>query len=180
MPCVLTTSISANACKGGAGGIKRVLVKEFANVTGFTLTANVITAITVATGKQFREYVLAQEMGYAKSPLAVDNKTDNMIYNHEVGFGIKKFATTTASEIKLLAQNWLIMIVQTRNDKYRVYGLGSSLANSNGLNLESATDDTGKAMTDFNGFELVFKSMEDNWAFEVQSSIISALLSPAP
>ena len=179
MACALTQGYDYNACKGGAGGIKRVLITEFANVTAYTLTSNVITAWTLTTGKQFREYKLDKEMGYAKSPLTADTKTDNLTYAHEVGFTIKKFTTAVANEIKLMAQNWLIMIVEDRNGKYRAYGLGTTLAHSNGMNLATSSDDTGKAMTDFNGFELVFNSIEDNWAYEVNSSTITALLSPA-
>ena len=180
MACALTLGYNYNACKGGAGGIKRVLITEVANVTAVTVTANVITAMTLPTGKLFREYDLDKEMGYFKSPLTADVKSDNLVYNHEVGFGIKKFATTIAAEIKLLASNWLYIIVEDRNGKYRAFGIGSTLPHSNGMNLETVSDDSGKAMLDYNGFELVFKSMEDTYAMEVQSSIIAALLIAAP
>lgn len=179
MACAFTTSFDYNACKGGAGGIKRVLIIEAANVTAFALTANVITGITRVSTKIFREWKLDKEMGYAKSPLAADQKTDNIIYNHEVGFSIKKFTTTIAAEIKLLAQNWMIMIVEDRNGKFRAYGLGTTYAKSNFMNLDAGGDGTGTAMTDMNGFDnLVFTSKEDNFAYEVDSTIIAALLVP--
>ncbi len=69
MTCALTKGYDFNGCKGGAGGIKRVLITEAANITAYTLTANIITAITLPTGKQFREYKLDAEMGMAESPL---------------------------------------------------------------------------------------------------------------
>jgi len=47
MTCALTKGYDFNGCKGGAGGIKRVLITEAANITAYTLTANIITAITL-------------------------------------------------------------------------------------------------------------------------------------
>jgi hypothetical protein len=179
MACVFTSGFDYNACKGGAGGIKRILIIEKANVSAFTLTADVITTITRVATKVFREWKLDKEMGYAKSPMVSDQKTDNIIYNHEVGFSIKKFSTTIAAELKLIAQNWSIVIVEDRNGKYRAYGLSSTYAKSNFMNLDSSGDETGTAMTDFNGFNnIVLTSKEDTFAYEVDSTIIAALLTP--
>lgn len=179
MACVFTSGFDHNACKGGAGGIKRILIIEKANISGFTLTSNVITAISRVSTKMFREWKLDKEMGYAKSPLVGDQKTDNIIYNHEVGFTIKKFTTTVAAELKLIAQNWSVVIVEDRNGKFRAYGLSTTLDNSNFMNMDSSGDETGTAMTDFNGFNnIVLTSKEDNWAYEVDSTIIAALLVP--
>ena len=88
MACALTQGYDFNGCKGGAGGIKRVLITEAANITAYTVTANVITAMTLTTGKQFREYKLDAEMGMAESPMVGDAKTDNINYNHKVMFTI--------------------------------------------------------------------------------------------
>ena len=177
MSCALTQGYTYQGCKGGAGGIKRILFSTAANVTAYTVTANVITAITKVA--QFREYKFDAEMGNAESPLAGDPKTDNILYNHKVMFTIKKFTTLVAAEIKLLASNWLIAIVEDRNGRYRAYGLGTSLANSNFLQLVSAGDATGTAMTDFNGFaDITLQSTEDTHALEVNSGIIAALLTP--
>jgi hypothetical protein len=180
MACALTQGYDFNKCKGGAGGIKRVLITEAANITAFTLTANVITAMTLTTGKQFREYKLDAEMGMAESPMTGDPKTDNITYAHKVAFTLKKFTTLVAAELKLIASNWTVVIVEDRNGKYRAYGLGTTLAKSNFLQMVSHGDATGTAMADFNGFaDVTLQSIEDNYAYEANSSIITALLSPA-
>ena len=180
MACVLTQGYDFNGCKGGAGGIKRVLITEAANVTAYTLTSNVITAITLSSGKQFREYKLDAEMGAAESPMTGDPKTDNITYAHKVMFTIKKFTTAVAAELKLVASNWTIAIVEDRNGKYRAYGLGTALSKANFLQMVSHGDATGTAMTDFNGFaDITLQSTEDNFAYEVNSGIIAGLLSPA-
>lgn len=180
MACALTKGYDFNGCKGGAGGIKRVLITEAANITAYTLTANIITAITLPTGKQFREYKLDAEMGMAESPFTGDPKTDNMTWAHKVMFTIKKFTTSMAAELKLVASNWTVAIVEDRNGTYRAYGLGTALSKSNFLQMVSAGDSTGTAMADFNGFaDITLQSTEDNFAYECNSSIITALLSPA-
>lgn len=177
MSCALTQGYTYTGCKGGAGGIKRILFAEQSVVTSFTVTANVITAIS-KTG-QFRQYLLDEEMGSATSPLAGDPKTDNLVYTHEVIFTIKKFTTAVAAEIKLLASNWLVAIVEDRNGRFRAYGLSTTKDLSNFLQLVSSGDATGTAMTDFNGFEAItLRGTSNTHALEVNSGIIAGLLVP--
>lgn len=69
MACVLTSGYTFLSCKGGAGGIKRVLITEYENLTGgtFTATNGVVTTFTLGSGV-YREYLLDKEMGMFSSP----------------------------------------------------------------------------------------------------------------
>ena len=174
MSCTLTQGYSFDACKGGGGGIKEVLITEFANLaTAPTLTSNVFTAFALATGKQFRKYALDKEMGSASSDLTYTKPSGTVTYAPKVEFTIKKFSTAMAAEIKLLAQNTLILIVRDVNDVYRVYGT------YRGMDLMTATDGTGTAMTDLTGFKLTFEGQEITQAYEINSALITTLLAPA-
>ena len=57
MPCALTSDYSYVGCKGGAGGIRRVLITEYANVNKTTtvIASGVITTLGMVTTKEFRE-----------------------------------------------------------------------------------------------------------------------------
>lgn len=172
MSCALTSSYTYTGCKGGPGGIKEVLITEFDNVTASTIVANVITSMTLVTGKLFRRYILDKEVGAAEGNLNAPN--GSVSYEHKVDFTLRGLATSTQAEIKLLAQNSLIMIVRDAEDVYRVYGLTRS------MDLKTVPGSTGKASADFKINTLTFTGSEPLWPLEVQTSIIAALLIAAP
>lgn len=174
MACVLTQGYSFAGCKGGAGGIKQILITEYANLTvAPTLTAGIYTAFALATGKQFRLYDLDQEMGEASDDLTYTKETGNITYLHKNGFTIKGFTTAMQLEIGLLAKNHLITIIRDSNDVYRVYGL------EKGMDLMTVVNSTGKKYEDANGFDLAFESKSTIPAYAISSSLITTLLSPA-
>ncbi len=173
MACSLTQGYTFTGCKGGAGGISEVLITELENITASTLTSGVYTAITMASGKQFRRYILDREMGSASDPYAYTVTSGAQVWSPKITFSIKNFTTAVQLEIGLLAQNHLAMIVKTNDGTYRMYGI------EKGMDLMTYNDDTGKMYEDVKGFELNFESKSTIPAYAVQSSIITALLSPA-
>lgn len=171
MACALTTSYTYVGCGGGAGGIQEVLITEAANVTAYTLTANVITSITQAGSTVFRRYVLDKEMGSFSSNGNKQTANGTWIYEPTIDFTIKALTISMQAEIKLLAQNNLIMIVKDNNGIY--WGLGFDRY----MELVTATAESGTAMGDFNGNKLSFKGKETVHMYKVDDTIISGLLS---
>lgn len=173
MACLLTAGYNFAGCKGGASGVSEVLITEFSNVTALALTANVYTTITMATGTQFRQYVLDNEMGLFNDPLAYTDASGTITYEHQVDFTIKGLTIALKAELKLVAQNKLIMIVKDRNGLYWLAG------QEKGMDLMTIDSPSGKVMTDFNGFNLSFKGKSTDYMHTVSSSLIAALLLPA-
>lgn len=169
MSCALTSSYTFVGCGGGAGGIKEVLLVEAANVSSYTQSAGVVTAITMVATKVFRRYVLDKEMGsfsfnMTKSP------TGAIVYEPTVDFTIKTLSVATQAELKLIARNQLMMIVKDTNDVYWALGFDKY------MELMSATAESGTAFSDFNGNKLSFKGKEVTHAYTVNSGIIAGLL----
>ncbi len=52
MACTLIEGISLD-CRQGAGGIKKLYLTEFANVSSITSSSGSVTAITMSAGKKF-------------------------------------------------------------------------------------------------------------------------------
>lgn len=180
MACALTTSYTYVGCRGGAGGIREVLITEAANVTAYTVAANIVTAITLTTGKLFRRYVLDKEMGMFTDNGAYSPASGTIIYEPQIDFTIKHLTTTMQAEIKLLAQNSLIMIVRDgsgatgTSDVYRIFGLERY------MDLLTFGTESGTAAADFQGNKLSFKGKEVNFAYEISTSLIAGLLVAAP
>ncbi len=63
MSCLLTQGFSLDCLGDNAGGVKEIYITEFNNVTAVTTVTGAITAITMASGKQFWTYELYSEQG---------------------------------------------------------------------------------------------------------------------
>ena len=85
----------------------------------------------------------------------------------------KGITTAVKAEMKLVAQNNLIMIVKRWDGTYWLYG------KTKGMNLDAATSGITKEANGFKGHTWTFTGVEPSYAVEVDSAIITALLSPA-
>lgn len=173
MSCALTQGYNhATACKTNAGS-SEVLITELSNITAITLTANVVTAITMASGKQFRHYELDEGKVKTASNFVgnVANKTYK--YEHKVDITLNSWSTSVANEVKLIGLNRTVQIVKGNNGVYRIY------APYVGLDMVTGTDENEEALDSFIGHKLSFTANEKVQAYEVSGSIITALLSPA-
>ena len=169
MPCALTQGLNLD-CRDGFGGVKRVLFMEHENVTSYTLTSGVISAITKGSGKTFKEYKLIFETGDAKTSGTHDRTQGTSVYKQTVSFPINKMTTSVKNEIQLLAQNRLLIIAEDQNGTYWLYG------KDNGLMAVTTESMSGVALADRNGYMLTFEGNEKAFEIEVQSSVIAGLL----
>lgn len=160
-------------CTDGIGGVKEVLFIEYDNVTAITEASGVVTTLTVATGKQFRRYVVPKETSFFTETLNKNIQNGSLFYQQELTIVSNKMQANTRNELQLLAKNRLISIVRDLNDKYWLLGRERSIEATGG------EGGTGTATGDRNGYTRVFSAMEKDMAPEVQSSIIPALLTPA-
>lgn len=173
MACNLTSSIPLG-CKDGKGGIKKIYVTELENKEAITASNGAITAFTLATGKQFWTYDFEKETGeYNEKITTATDGSGTVFYEPEIKIRFNKKDVTKRNELKLLAQNRLMVIVLDRNG---IYWLAGEL---NGLDLAPSNAMSGKAFGDFNGYDLVFTGKEEEPAQTVGSGLIAALTAPA-
>lgn len=172
MPCNLTQNMPID-CRDSIGGAKEVLFIEFDNVETITEASGVVTAITVASGKQFRRYVVPKETSFFTETPNSNVQNGTLFYQQELTIVINKMQANTRNELLLLGQNRLIAIVLDKNSKYWLLGRDTA------LDMTGGDGGTGTATGDRNGYTRVFTGMEPQLAPEVQSGIIAALLSPA-
>jgi hypothetical protein len=167
MACALTQSI-AKGCKDAVGGIKAIYVTELANKNTLTSTGGVTTAFTLSTGKRFWQYDLAKETANWKEAIKTANGTTS--YEQTVSIKLRKRSAVTSAELHLVAQNYLMIIVQDNNDKYWLVG------EANGAELQDSDSDGGTGFSDFNGYTLNFMGKETSPAKEVTSAIMAVLI----
>ena len=169
MACSLTQSYLLD-CRLNYGGMKEVYIIEFDNVTSFTQTAGVVTAITKASGKTFRKYQLIAHTGEGDEALTASREMGTLSNKQTIKFPINKMTVAVRNELFLLAQNRLIFIFVDENSTNWIYG------SDYGLTLTTAAAKTGKVLADRNGYELTFEGDEKNLAYEVDDTTLATLL----
>lgn len=175
MACALTTGYTFAGCDAGAGGIKQIGFCEMANASGSgssipTVTAGVITAWTLATGKVFRKYVPRKNTAYFTDSIVKDPKTGAFSYAPTVQISLYSLATTLRQEVQLLAQNALMIMVLDNQGIYRLLGY------NNAMDMTTGDVNSGTALADPQSQVLTFVGNETIPAYEVTSSLIATLM----
>lgn len=169
MACALTQSYTPRDCKAPAGVVGYYLI-EYANVTAMTITANVVTAITKATGKVFRKYSQEAETADWKYSGTSDAKMGSFGYDIEANFQTYGLDTTLNAEIELLIKNKLLIIAEMNDGQF--YLLGKEY----GMHVVTDSFESGVAFGDFQGDKIQLKGRATTKAPKVDSTIIAGLL----
>lgn len=171
MACALTQGYTRKVCKDPSG-IAEILIGELANIATYTLTANVVTAFTLATGKQMWQYKQVPGVANFKCTGKGKAATGGFGYDITGTMQIPELSTLTQEESELLMKNNLFVIVKLQNGEYWEFG------HEYGLDAVPDTD-TGTAMDDFKGDIIAFTGMATMKPKKVTSALISVLLAPA-
>lgn len=171
MACALTQGYSLD-CRDSAGGVKSVYFIEFDNVSGITSTAGTVSAISKANAGRFYKYNLQRATASFEEAYNDSAENGTSFHVQTLSIVLNKMQAATSQEIKLLAQNRLLAVVETNAGKYWLLG------ETNGLQRNGGRAGSGTAFADRNGYELNFTTEQVEPAKEVSSGIISGLTTP--
>lgn len=171
MPCALISGRTLD-CRDSVGGIKRLLITELANKLGVVIANGAITGLTLQTGKQFWVYDQVRETSNFSESMLSSVENGTLAYETTLTAIFNKGETATRNQIRLLAQNRLMILAEDRNGKYWLIG------ETNGAELTAGTYASGTAMGDRNGYELTLVAKEATPLMEFTGNI-TPLLSPA-
>ena len=154
------------------GGIKNAYVIEFANVSGITVAAGVVTGITKVVGKFFRKYEMPRGVASAESPVQANEANGSVYFNHSVKVAVNNLNSQLRNEIILLAKNRLMVAVEDANGKFWLFGRNI------GLFVSTATLGTGTNPADRNGADIEFTGAEPEPMIEIDSATAGLLQTP--
>ena len=170
MSCSQTLAGIARDCAANMGGIKRVLLANQSDVTAIAETSNVVTTITMDTGKKFKEYNFRPGTGSLSSNWQVNAENGVAYVQSDLVMVFNRMETSKRVEIIALAQADLYAIVEDMNGTYWLLGQYEPLVLSAGDGL------TGTARSDRNGYSVTLQDNAPGLPAEVDSSIVAALL----
>lgn len=169
MACVLTTSFPLD-CKDGIGGIKNIWIVESSAKASITTNASgTVTAMSLTGGKNFFKYELPKETATFEPEVVVNDVNGTVYHTAKLAIQLRKLEIYKRNEIKLLAQNRLLIIVLDRNGVYWLLG------NNNGCDLTSAKGTAGQKMGDFNGWNLEFMATEEDAPLILSTGVTTSL-----
>jgi len=168
MSCSLTTGY-ALGCRDSVGGIKTIYVQGW-NATG-TVNTNGSGTVTGFTGfsSGFYEYDLTKATSSLTETLNASIENGSLYYTPEVTFTINKLQVAVRNELRLLARNRLLVIVQDNNNRYWVLGA------ANGLEATAGTAGSGTAFGDRSGYEMTLTGMEPDSMLFIASTTFTPL-----
>jgi hypothetical protein len=168
MSCSLTTGY-ALGCRDSVGGIKTIYVQGW-NATG-TVNTNGSGTVTGFTGfsSGFYEYDLTKATSSMTETLNASIENGSIFYTPEVTFTINKLQVAVRNELRLLARNRLLVIVQDNNNRYWVLGA------ANGLEATAGTAGSGTAFGDRSGYEMTLTGMEPDPMLLIVSTTFTPL-----
>jgi hypothetical protein len=170
MACSLTQGFPLN-CKQGPGGIKNIFLTEQANLATFVASGGTVQTITLNSGKQFWQYSLRKATSEYTESVETNEANGSYYYKDDIKIVLYQLSANKWSEINLLAQNLLLVIVQDNLGNYWLTGT------VNGAQLQTSTGKTGKAFGDLNGYDLAFLAEEPQPMFSVPAALMPALTS---
>ena len=162
MACELTKGRSLD-CKDIVGGIRAVYFVQKEDVL-WTESSGSITDLEFAGGASATLYKYNLVRGTGSYTETITASAENGTVFYEPSFNIKLHKLTTADqqEIKLLAQNRLVVFVESNAINSAGKRVILCLGQVNGMELTTATGVTGIAFGDMNGYDLTFVGMEDS------------------
>ncbi len=171
--CCITLAGIVKDCATSIGGIKKAYIACSNDVTGVTITDDMVSAITASTGA-FKEYQFKKETGNFITTATVSD-SGSVFYSTDIVLQFLKQETAKRIEIAALAVGDLVVIIQDNNNKYWLFG-----SDENPVSLSAGTAETGTAWGDFNGYNITLQGVDQNMPYEVEKSAVDQLLNTAP
>ena len=170
--CALTTGFDLD-CRDSIGGVKSVRLASLEDYTAMVATGTASGAITGWTTPllDFYKYDQLKETSSLTESINGSSQNGTVYFTPEVTLVLSKLDVTKRNEIKVLAQQRLVAIVEGNDSSYWVVGY------QNGLELNAGTSATGTAFGDLSGYSLTLSGMEADTMLSIAQAEVDLVTS---
>lgn len=172
MACTQILNGIAASCETNVGGIREVFIANYDDVTAVEVdgTSNMITTVTMDTGKKFKQYFFKKNTSSLTSTLNVDPANGVNFVQSDLVLQFAKQETTKRMEIAKLSLGELRVIVKDANGKYWFLGQEEFVSATAG------TAETGVNRTDGNRYNITLTDYSSSYPYEVDASVIAGIV----
>ena len=171
MSCVTLSGYTLD-CNKTSGGVKKIYLVEFDDVTAYAKSAaGLVTSITLATSVVFKEYEIQREDSDWGQTFTGSRENRTVAWEQLLRLKIHKNSTSIVAEVTALAKLTGMAIVQNESGNYYLLGADSGLEMTNTTAYAS-----GVLREDMNGYTIEMGGKEKLPAPMIDSTIIAGLL----
>ncbi len=173
MSCELSAGFTKSAC-ASFGGTKSVVVYNTENLNTYTLASNVLSALSLKTGKQgFRISPDMASIDFTETPTR-SRENNSIFFASTCAITLKDDSQATRDLVDLISKGFITVVQEKENGNNLVYGL------VNGMTVETSAITTGMNYEDLNGVVINLVGKETSIAPSIDDTIVGTLLTPAP
>jgi len=171
----LTTGLN-KSCDTNAGGLNKIFITDFENVSSYTVGAGTggdwITGITMAGPALFYEFQTNKNVCNFVETVAIDLKAGTTFFNQIVTVVLSRRETIKRNAIEELTdgQKSLCIIALDSNGLYWFSGLDE------GSYVSGIEGGSGTAKADANGYTITLTAMEAIQMYQVDPTIIGSIV----
>jgi hypothetical protein len=178
--CNALSGALAKSCETSAGGINKIYVTDFANVTAYTIGASTSPQVgdwidAITSSVDFFEIATNKNVCNFQETVTIDLANGTTFFNQVITLELSRRETTKRTFIEKLidGQKQLLIIILDSNGNYWLSG------KEEGSYVTAIDGGTGVAKADKNGYTVTFTAMEPDQAWQIDPTIISALVTAA-
>lgn len=173
--CPQTLSGIALDCTTSQGGIKKVWIADYNDVTVTKPSGDTITKtdITMSGNSKFLGYEFRRGTASLTETLTADETTGVNYVSQELSLVFTRKDTTKRIEMTALSIGQLSVIVLDANDKYWFMGIDDYVSASAG------GSESGVAKGDRNAFTLTLKTESSTYCYEIEAEAVKGLIAEA-
>ena len=165
MACTQTLSGLARDCANSLGGVKKVWIANYDDVSALTITSDIITAISMVSTAKFKEYNFRPQTAEVVSTPQVNSENGVAFIQSVLIMQFAKQDTTKRLEMNALALGDLAIIYEDNNGKKWYLG------KDNPVTATGGDSGSGKAFTDANRYGIQLTDNSLLYPYEVTATI---------
>ena len=154
-------------CKSNLGGLSDIILYNFVP-NSLTVADGVATAINPLVTVAYR-YEIEGDVNNLEQAFVPSRDNGTSVNTETITAILTEMIAATSNELKFLVYGKTVAVIKDRNGKYVACGL------FDGVDF-SVTATTGSAMADLNGYTLTGVSTGNEFAAELDSATVTALL----
>jgi hypothetical protein len=170
MACVSFSGGIANDCANNMGGVTKLYLTDFDNITSYTETGGTVSAVSMTASTTFYEFEFNRNSATFTEDLVKSVEAGSALFEQTVSVTIPRRDVAKRNILALLTQRDLAVIIKDSNGLYWYPGAVE------GCYLSEETSTSGTAKTDGSNYVLTLKGFEVEMSPAVDGSIIAGLL----
>lgn len=170
MACVSFSGGIAKDCANNIGGLTKVYLTDFDNITSYTQSGGTVSAIIMASASNFYQFEFNRNSATFTEDLVKSVEAGSALFEGTLTLTIPRRDVAKRNVLSLLTQRDLAAVICDSNGLYWYLGA------EEGMYLSESTSTSGTAKADGSNYVLTLKSFEQERAYGTTAGVINPLV----